>query len=119
MSDRMFSRSLRQLQPMLRTASLSRGRHFMVPAEFRVFNRLVEDFFREPLFTPRFLTPVEPYSVQSGMRFFKEDGKLVAQMRLPQNVKPEDVKVGGVMCLYLGSFRPFVLAIVYSLGEVV
>lgn len=89
----MFSRSLRRFQPLARAALLSR-RHFMMPPEFRVFNRLVEDFFREPLFTgPRLLTQVEPYGVLSGMRLFREDNKLVAQMRLPQNVKPEDVKV--------------------------
>ncbi|XP_022650615.1 uncharacterized protein LOC111265341 [Varroa jacobsoni] len=102
----MFSRSLRRFQPLARAALLSR-RHFMMPPEFRVFNRLVEDFFREPLFTgPRLLTQVEPYGVLSGMRLFREDNKLVAQMRLPQNVKPEDVKIAlkdGRLCVSIRS----------------
>lgn len=80
------------------------ARHSLVPPEFRAFNRLVEDFFREPLLFPRMTTSMleprmaAPVSLQadvsSGMRFFKEDGKLVAQMDLPDDVKPEDVKVG-------------------------
>ncbi|OQR70778.1 hypothetical protein BIW11_11409 [Tropilaelaps mercedesae] len=98
----MFSRSLRQLQPIMRAASLSRDRHSLVGPEFRIFNRLVEDFFREPFFAPRIFTPVEPLSAHSGMQFFKEDGKLVAQMNLPEDVKPENVKIAlknGRLCV--------------------
>lgn len=89
----MMSRAMNLFRPAVRAASLTRARHSMVPYEFRVFNRLVEDFFREPFLTPRFLPRIEQMSVASGMRFFKEDGKLVAQMSLPADVKPENVKV--------------------------
>lgn len=98
---RMLSRAVRQIPPVVRVASQARARHFLVPREFRAFDRLVEDFFRDPFFAaaPRLMPRnsaqmMESMSdVPSSFRFFKENGKFVAQMDLPADVKPEDVKV--------------------------
>ncbi|XP_003742926.1 uncharacterized protein LOC100900878 [Galendromus occidentalis] len=91
----MFARQLCRLRPALTRRLPVRSRHMSLPAEFRALDRMMDDFFRQPMILsrPSFRRRDLLGEFESRLHLHENDGKLIAQMGLPEGVKPEDVKI--------------------------
>ena len=90
----MFARQLARLRPAVTRMGV-RSRHSLLPPEFRAMDRLMDDFFSKPMLLsrPSVFRRRDLFELDSRLRLHEDEGKLVAQMCLPEGVKPEDVKV--------------------------